>query len=1202
MNTCKSCKQDGAEREHVTTNEEVMHMTGTDGNGSEEQEIVIDVEGHEGEDALQDGNERVAALMEWIQTFPQWKDQEKVGPSGHAEWLEEGSGNTTRAMLRVAEEIYGKSDSIRDSSQLQLSEEESWVKICGITGSNSTNNSLENKNVVLSALLCRAISDDCALRQNYIARIMSLPSHIQRVLMKIIENGMNPCSSPKSPPSPSPSTTSLHHNGTSSPASAHSTPMASRLFSPSLSSTSSPHPHQIHNQQHIGQLQEELQLLQTQNEQLASQLSQSTSNEKELSLQLQDMNTKHRSQLLKLETSSLHQINDLKDQHNKQVAALQKQVKRDIPKYQSQIEKYQREISSMQDELDLLQHSQHKLSVTEDQYKKCKDKLLSLLDIEQQLKREEEAHAKSVDQCLTYENQLNALKHVKRQLKQSQNRALDAEVKLSELQDELHKTINRTNQYEQEIKELKEGNQMMTRNIHQNFEEGLALQDQSNDYGGIGDGMTELNPELKEELLRLRNENQRLKDFEQKRQQDSVQKLEESLDDTQKLSTKFKEKFLDTKQKLEDTCLNLEKTQRTLEKTCTNLVASEKHAKKLEDDLHQETKIKEEYNQKFLDTLETLETTNIKLQESISREEKLSGEIQDWGQRYVTLEQSMKKERQAHQKQTLDTECKHQTEKRNLIEKSRMDIKELEQRHNKAIDEEKLERKKRLEQSALQLRELEERSQKDLSALREQTSKTVRISRDNAQKRIEDTEHEHKVKMAQLSQKFENEREQLIAKGKAMLQKHKQESIEKLEYQQDQHKKKIDAMAEAYTKFKQDHDVYESQARSKISQYKHKLHVATGCQNSLNIEIDELRETKQKVERERNNLQKENERYRRQLGSRFGQDSAVQSQFDALQTEYKVLVEENRRFLKQQHTQLHHQGNITGFLPNSIVRGNSREDDVNISTLHNAGGGGGSSLATGGISNATFTQLRSEYEETIQKLQDEKREFVMRNSAAITDVQKAEQRSWELDEEVSRLKKELTSMQLALQRAEMRQNQSNIYEVREGSPSKENAERIESIETRAPSLSSPLLRKRPAISVNTACANTTSNTKSAMALLHQRRTTAPNANLRTQYQSGRGESVNGKENVASEKQIEAVLTGTDVVPASMEQPVINASSPSPLRPHNNGRQLRRLNNSGDKRKREESLRTKTIVELTSETINKRQQTIPEGGQPECQQS
>lgn len=68
-------------------------------------------------------------------------------------------------------------------------------------------------------------------------------------------------------------------------------------------------------------------------------------------------------------------------------------------------------------------------------------------------------------------------------------------------------------------------------------------------------------------------------------------------------------------------------------------------------------------------------------------------------------------------------------------------------------------------------------------------------------------------------------------------------------------------------------------------------------------------------------------------------------------------------------------------------------------------------------SGSTITQLRDEYEDMIRLLNDEKRELVMKNSATISDLQRIEQRSWQLEEEIFRLKEELTSAHLKIQRS-----------------------------------------------------------------------------------------------------------------------------------------------------------------------------------------
>ena len=72
------------------------------------------------------------------------------------------------------------------------------------------------------------------------------------------------------------------------------------------------------------------------------------------------------------------------------------------------------------------------------------------------------------------------------------------------------------------------------------------------------------------------------------------------------------------------------------------------------------------------------------------------------------------------------------------------------------------------------------------------------------------------------------------------------------------------------------------------------------------------------------------------------------------------------------------------------------------------------------FSKNTLTQFREEYEEKIEQLEEEKRDLVLKSSAAASETSKAEQRSWKLEEELTKVRSELTTTKLALQRNERR--------------------------------------------------------------------------------------------------------------------------------------------------------------------------------------
>jgi hypothetical protein len=82
-----------------------------------------------------------------------------------------------------------------------------------------------------------------------------------------------------------------------------------------------------------------------------------------------------------------------------------------------------------------------------------------------------------------------------------------------------------------------------------------------------------------------------------------------------------------------------------------------------------------------------------------------------------------------------------------------------------------------------------------------------------------------------------------------------------------------------------------------------------------------------------------------------------------------------------------------------------------------------SDVVTGGGRSTTFsktalTEFRIEYEEKIEALTSDKRELIMKCSASANETRKAEARSWDLEEELSKVRAELVSVQLSLQRLE----------------------------------------------------------------------------------------------------------------------------------------------------------------------------------------
>jgi chromosome segregation ATPase len=211
----------------------------------------------------------------------------------------------------------------------------------------------------------------------------------------------------------------------------------------------------------------------------------------------------------------------------------------------------------------------------------------------------------------------------------------------------------------------------------------------------------------------------------------------------------------------------------------------------------------------------------------------------------------------------------------------------------------------------------------------------------------------------------------------------------------------MEAKLAKLTREKQDS---EHQLRTKVASLKQKIDFATNQINDLTRDGDEFQEKVKTMEREKFKLQEDNDRYRRQLGGRYGADGKAKAQLEKLQREYNAMLEENRNIKKQSRD-----GGGNGLA--SIGESDPSEE-------------GSHGYSRGGVNRTTLSQMRQEYEEQLEGLNDEKRELIMKNSAASTDVQKAEQRAWEREQEVAKLKSEITSLQLAHQRAEFSMDHS----------------------------------------------------------------------------------------------------------------------------------------------------------------------------------
>jgi len=1088
----------------------------------------------------------LVVLLAWIRTFPELSTT--AGVTVNIPTLNDPK--VAFAILEVAKELCDDSTAKPDASNA----EKIWTAFSMLVARriapslspdfrmSPTLSTIERQTKLLSILLAYAVSDQCTKRNLYIGRILTLSADMQQQLMRIAHDEASFRSSVrKNITTPTKSRLNSSGNEDATLDSFHLRRSLDDMIASPSGFTPAKKRHSSYSQGKMSGKKSDTPMCLD----LLKELERSTEREAELNLELQNVESKLRKEMMKIETDAKQRTEEIEASYRLEISKLQSELNssRDIL---AREQKAQAELAKTRDELDLLQHAKEKLADAEEKLCKYRERVEQLADVKESLKREEEAHSASVEQCIRLDNDLKALQPLRRQLEEYKNRAVEAEIELAECQDDL----KRTNQVRENLDRNQQDLIQEARSYQEEAESlrNILSEGNSDDCEGpaVGEGLSEMNPQIKEELLRLRNENSRLAEFASKRETDEVQRLEENMEDSQRLCDRFKEQFLTTKKELESSRNDLaqskdredglkeeviewsgkysklekvkgeledelEMTISDLETTGNNLEQVRNEKERLNNELSTNIKRYEELNntkQELENNLQVtrleLEGTNQLLEDSKNREEVLSKDLSDVSDKRDSLQEELQLSRETcHQKQaeldeTLElsknevTSLKKQLEEMDqkieegtqktcsLIRELNTTVEELHQTKKilqTSLSTEKglkealhgmTESKKKLDDELIKEKEMrandsvvakdemtriketiEKQGQDDLRRMQENMNQLLEDERLSGRNRLEAAHEEHRnseeklssaykelelkmksalettktdyeTKIKHLNQKYqeeivnteshaESDREILIKKGKGMLKESKEKAREimrKLEDELEESKNKLAHLENERYDFGQ-------KVRTKMSTYKQKLKFSSSRIAEITQDNDQLKDNIRAVEREKIKVLEENERFRRQLGGRYGADGTAQNQMEMLQKEFNAVLEENRALKKK------------------LSMPATMQSLGSISEVDEAVSSGNKPYASGGVSGSTLSALREEYEEQIQSLNDEKRELVMRNSAAITDVQKAEQRAWELEKELENMKHEVTSAHLAVQRMECKmedQLESSGYE------------------------------------------------------------------------------------------------------------------------------------------------------------------------------
>ncbi|CAJ1929064.1 unnamed protein product [Cylindrotheca closterium] len=611
----------------------------------------------------------LTALVEWIRTFPQLDHlQNDKENSNTSELL--ADPQITSSIFDIALEVYGcdgdetimtHSSEIWDNI-LSLSRKTSKRRI--LDGTHSEEWGVDARYDALTSLLHGAISHpDIKVRGEYVGRITSMPDHdTQKSLMDMIARQkqeiegnrrekrikrshavdeesstpdrriLKPRASSSRKPQRSPLTPktsrsrpleesdeSVGRSLFTTPQRASTSDLCSVLkaerktpsfLSPGLGDTA--------------EYEKEVQGLREQNDELLSTLERYKRNEEDAKSRYEEMESKYRQEMMKIEAASCHRNEEIQGELQGKIRRLENDLS-DMVQQLEASEEAKAELDTMKDELELMKHTKSLLDDTTERLNNYKEKLTQLTDIKDALEKEEEAHSRSVDENIRLKNEISSLHVMKRSLDDYKSRAVEAEVRFTEVHDELtklRKQLHDTTNDSENLQTLMQSQKEQIDDLHRQIKhEGKSESSGSQ----LGSGVSELNPEINEELLRLRNENAQLRAFANKREDDAVAKMELNVEDNKRLAERYKSQFLSTKGRLETTQADLEQ--------------SISREQKLQCDY---ATVTEDSNRMQLQLQDTnLELANIRqnLDESRTRESMLEEELSSWVDQARTLQE-----------------------------------------------------------------------------------------------------------------------------------------------------------------------------------------------------------------------------------------------------------------------------------------------------------------------------------------------------------------------------------------------------------------------------------------------------------------------------------------------------------------------------------------------------------------------------------
>lgn len=248
------------------------------------------------------------------------------------------------------------------------------------------------------------------------------------------------------------------------------------------------------------------------------------------------------------------QRDDRIHQVNNSVLDLQKQLSKAdaIIERNKQLEE---EIVLLQDQIDVMKPQAENLAQAEALVEKLRSRLEEMSSIKQQLQQESMKHNATHTQLLELEKEVTALRKLKPQLDEYRDQHAESIITVGELQARLKEKEEAVASMTREIEALRgsSGHHLaQSQELAEQLHAAAERLRETERTGGIGDGISELNPELMHQLDKLRTENEHLKDQLDQTSVEALELKDKRIADQDCVNNSLQKKLMNTKDALEE--------------------------------------------------------------------------------------------------------------------------------------------------------------------------------------------------------------------------------------------------------------------------------------------------------------------------------------------------------------------------------------------------------------------------------------------------------------------------------------------------------------------------------------------------------------------------------------------------------------------------------------------------------------------------